>query len=165
MRETRHDEFLEFHEREAAAVLRYARAVLGPGRQQEVEDAAQDAWGRAWRSWESASPTHRRAWVFRIVRNCCLDRKGQPQHDQLPPAVADVLAASRTRDPLDGLDATAGLALLDDLTRPLREALYLRVVEERSYDEIATILDIPIGTVMSRLHAARRKLAKRLGPR
>jgi RNA polymerase sigma-70 factor (ECF subfamily) len=63
---------------------------------------------------------------------------------------------------IDRLEAGEAVELLDALRPPLREALYLRAVEERSYDEIASILDIPIGTVMSRLHAARKKLAKEL---
>jgi len=139
--------------------------VLGSRRHEEVEDAVQDAWSRVWRSWDSASADHRRAWVFRIVRNCCLDRTRRVQADPLPPEVADALAARDEGDALDHMDAMAGVALLDTLTRPLREALYLRVIEERSYEEIAAILDIPIGTVMSRLHAARRKVARGLGPR
>ena len=158
---TQGDEFAAFYASVGRSAARYARAVLGRAQAGELEDVLQDAWAKAWRSWPSSDPTRREAWLFRIVRNCCLDHHRR----QRPNAERDLseIPGPEFEGPLiDRLEAGAAVELLDALRPPLREALYLRAVEERSYDEIASILDIPIGTVMSRLHAARKKLAKEL---
>jgi RNA polymerase sigma-70 factor, ECF subfamily len=158
---TQGDEFAAFYASVGRSAARYARAVLGRAQAGELEDVLQEAWAKAWRSWPSADPTRREAWLFRIVRNCCLDhhRRQRPNADRDLSAIP----GPEFEGPLiDRLEAGEAVELLDALRPPLREALYLRAVEERSYDEIASILDIPIGTVMSRLHAARKKLAKEL---
>lgn len=158
---TQGDEFSAFYASVGPSAARYARAVLGRAQASELEDVLQEAWGKAWRSWPSSDPTRREAWLFRIVRNCCLDHHRR----QRPTFEGDLgeIAGPEIEGPLiERLEASAAVELLDALRPPLRETLYLRAVEEKSYDEIASILEIPIGTVMSRLHAARKKLAKEL---
>lgn len=157
---TRGDDFVEFYGRHAGPAARYARAVLGAGRRSEVDDALQDAWTKAWKAWESASPERREAWLFRIVRNCCLDRHRARTWLALP---AEESLPFELDTELEGIEVSEAVALLDQLRPALRETLYLRAVEDRSYDEIAAVLGVPIGTVMSRLHAARKKLQTRTG--
>lgn len=166
-------EFVDFYAREAVSVVRYARTILGPRDMADVEDAVQDAWTKAWRAWESADPQRRTAWMFRIVRNCCLNSRRDRGSASLcrvdlpSGTLGDEQAAAEHGDDrlVQYVEATSAVLLLDGLSQPLREALYLRVIEERSYSEIAAILGIPIGTVMSRLHAGRRALVRRMGPR
>ena len=149
--------FEDFYRGTAAGMRRYATAIVGPG---EAEEACQEAWLRIWRAWGSADPARIEAWAFRIVRNCCLDQRRSTKpvvslaEASLPPVPApDDLVASH-------VDASQSLSLLTKLPLPQREALWLREVAMLSYAEIAGVQEVPIGTVMSRLHKARRKAAK-----
>lgn len=143
---------------------RYARAILGPSQASALDDVLQEAWVRAWRSWDAADPARRHAWFLRIVRNVCLDRhrRARPGAEialdeaVLPPAGNDP-------DPFAGADSA--MALLDGLPAGQREALWLREVAQLTYAEIAAVQSVPIGTVMSRLHAARKKAARVIGSR
>jgi RNA polymerase sigma-70 factor, ECF subfamily len=155
----RRSNFEDFYRRRAGDALRYATAIVG---QEEAEDACQEAWLRIWRAWEQADPVRLDAWAFRVVRNACLDR-----HRARRPAYSldgmDVRASGSIEDiVLPRVEADAALMLVRHLSLPLREALWLREVSGLSYAEIAAVQEVPVGTVMSRLHAARRKLAKML---
>jgi RNA polymerase sigma-70 factor (ECF subfamily) len=154
--------FEEYYQRRASAAARYAATILGEHRG-DVDDALQEAWARAWRAWESAEPQRVDAWFFRIVRNVCLDHHRRRGH-----------AADRAGDRRDVLESTvdqephsfqrdAAWDLLRGLPPHLAEILWLRGVLELSYAEIAALLRIPVGTVMSRLHAARRKAVRHMG--
>jgi RNA polymerase sigma-70 factor (ECF subfamily) len=148
----------------AQSTTRYAGALLGRAGREEVEDVVQEAWARAWRHWDSADDGHRPAWVLRIVRNCCIDRHRRRRpidsladHDEVAVPVDET-------DHLARWEAEATLERLNALPITLRTTLILRVVHDHSYAEIARIEQIPIGTVMSRLHAARQRLARELRP-
>ncbi len=149
------------HAELGAAATRYATVILGAERRSAVADVMQDAWTRAWAAWPPAEMARRDAWLFRIVRNRCLDehRRGRrrprslDEHDDL--AAADDPAASAV--------AGEALRLLAGLPAPMREALWLRAVDDRSYADIAALQGVPIGTVMSRIHAARSRLSRQLG--
>ena len=154
----RKSDFEELYARMALPAIRYATAIAGA----DAEDACQEAWLSIWRSWEESDPTRREAWAFRVVRNAALDRLRrrrpvEPLGDMEPPAPAGVEDAVLTR-----LDGDAALGALAHLSLPLREALWLREVGDLSYAEVAEIQGVPVGTVMSRLHAARRQVARRL---
>lgn len=153
------DDFEDYYRKRAGALRRYAAAIVGPG---DADDACQDAWLRIWRSWDDADPDRRDAWAFRVARNSCLDRRRRarptdPLDEARLPPIADFSDAVHT-----GLDADAALAVLARLPPPAREALWLREVAELTYAEIAEVLQVPIGTVMSRLHSARKKVARQL---
>lgn len=150
--------FEDLYARMAMPALRYATAIAGP----EAEDACQEAWLRIWRSWDDADEGRRQAWAFRVVRNSALDRlrRRRPVESlgdvelPVPGAVEDTVV---TR-----LEGDAALGALAHLSLPLREALWLREVGELSYAEVAGVQGVPVGTVMSRLHSARRQVARRL---
>ena len=151
--------FEDFYRSRAQALHRYASAVAGPGL---ADDACQDAWLRMWRSWDSAEEERRDAWARQVVRNCALDRlSSRPDvveiaaDDPAPDLPPEELVVRR-----DELSAIG--ACIRRLPAHLQQVIWLREMVGLSYAEIAEALHIPIGTVMSRLHSARRKLARRL---
>jgi len=146
--------FEDFHQQRSSAALRYARSILGS---EGAEDACQEAWVRVWLSWGSADLATLDAWLRAIVRNCCLDSiRGR----RLARPISEVdlpLAPAAEETAMEVIDLMALRARLVRLPVPLREALWLREVGELSYAEIASYQRIPVGTVMSRLHAARQR--------
>jgi RNA polymerase sigma-70 factor (ECF subfamily) len=136
-----------------------------------AEDAAQDAFVRAYRAirrFRRDEPFY--PWFYRILRNSCLTtlrRRGRrmPSLDaeNAPPPAGPPVdpAATLAREEL----RAAVRAAMERLSEPHREILHLSHFEELSYKEIAACLDIPLGTVMSRLWAARQALRKVLAPR
>lgn len=154
--------FEEYYRRRAPAAARYAATILGE-RRGDVDDVLQEAWARAWRAWNSADPQHVDAWFFRIVRNACLDhhRRGKYAADRASDR-PDVLESMVDHEP-HVFQQDAASDLLRGLPPHLAEILWLRGVLELSYAEMAALLQIPVGTVMSRLHAARRKALRHLG--
>ena len=127
----------------------------------EAEDLVQETYVKALRGFSGfQAGTNFRAWIFRILRNAFLNSRaglkpstldesvGEPASDAPSPEAALVAQANReaVRD------------ALSELAVPHREILLLCEVEEMSYDEIAQVLAIPIGTVMSRLYRARKAL-------
>jgi RNA polymerase sigma factor (sigma-70 family) len=138
----------------------------------EAEDLVQETFSKALRAFNSFQPnTNFKAWIFRILRNTFLtSRTGIATSRTVfledHPDVLDTTDASPTpEDNLIRLDNQAALhAALEQLPPQLREALLLCDVEEVKYKDIALILDVPIGTVMSRISRARRTLRQLLQP-
>jgi RNA polymerase sigma-70 factor (ECF subfamily) len=138
----------------------------------EAEDLVQETFSKALRAFDSFQPnTNFKAWIFRILRNTFLtSRTGIATSRTVfledHPDVLDTTDASPTpEDNLIRLDNQAALhAALEQLQPQLREALLLCDVEEVKYKDIALILDVPIGTVMSRISRARRTLRQLLQP-
>lgn len=131
----------------------------------DAEDIVQEAVLRAFRSFDSFTPGRdARAWLLAIVRNCCRTALKKSQMLQRTTQVSDDLAAAADSwsDPAAELVKRANSQLvhqaLQELPFDYREILVLRELEEFSYKEIADLLDIPVGTVMSRLSRARRDL-------
>lgn len=154
--------FEDFHRSKAKHALHYARAILGAD---SAEDVCQEAWVKAWRAWGSADPAKLDTWLLAIVRNCCFERLRSTR----PSAVLTELDTSPVPPPdemvVAALEMAAAWVLLQRLSPPLREALWLREVMDLSYAEIAEIQGVPQGTVMSRLYAARRKASRLLASR
>ena len=143
-----------------------------------AEDVVQEAFLRAFRSFDSYRGGPPRAWLFAILRNCWRDRVTEQIRRErvvvsdatLSEAQAEVVAAI----PAEGDTPEESLArareidtvreVIAGLPEPFRETLVLREMEEMSYREIAAMTGVPIGTVMSRLARAREMLAKMLLP-
>jgi RNA polymerase sigma-70 factor (ECF subfamily) len=141
----------------------------------DAEDLVQEAYLRAFRSLHQFRVgTNLRAWIFRIMTNAYINeyrkRSRRPTSASLDDLeefyVYDHLIDSgvqptseRPEDVvLNQLTAEDVLEALDDLSDDFREVVVLADVEGFSYREIAEIMDIPVGTVMSRLYRARRRL-------
>jgi RNA polymerase sigma-70 factor (ECF subfamily) len=152
------EEFRSWVEPLLDAAAGYAYSFLH--NREDAEDAVQEALLRAYRGRNRHDRSRSlKAWWFAIVRNCCLDllrkRKRQPTFleadESLLPDNAD------ERDTLHDHDALHWA--IDQLSPEHREIIQLRYFGECTYAEIASALQIPAGTVMSRLHAARKFLA------
>jgi len=139
-------------------VVRLAAHVLHNSR--EAEDVAQEAFVKAFRQiaqFRGESGFY--AWLYRIVINLCLDRmrrKSASCEQPLDGAMPGLVAASP-----DIEKRLAVEQILNSLTPPMRAALVLREVEGLEYSEIAVVLEIPVGTVRSRLNTAREQFRRR----
>jgi len=145
---------------------------------QDAEDLVQETYLNAFRSLDRFEEgTNLRAWLFRILNNAFISqyrrRKRRPSssiEDVTEYYLYDHLveggAAPRTENPeqevLDRIGDEGVLRALEELPVEFRQVELLADVEGFSYREIADILNIPIGTVMSRLYRARRRLQKML---
>jgi len=133
----------------------------------EAEDATQEAILRAVRYFHTLrNESGARAWLLAIVRRECYGRRRK-----IVETVAfDEVSEHQLVDVAEQPDVAAGRRLLEQRVRVavatlpdgLRETLILRELQQCSYEEIATITDVPIGTVMSRLSRARTRLAASL---
>jgi RNA polymerase sigma-70 factor (ECF subfamily) len=138
-------------------------AVRLSGDRARAEDAVQETYLRAWRSFRTYQPeTNCRAWLFRILLNVLKKAAGKKRHDPL--AEAEDVEGSSKVVPLfpkaeDG-NRQDILAAVNRLSPEFRDVLWLVIVEGFAYKEAAQMLDIPIGTVMSRLYRARRELRR-----
>jgi RNA polymerase sigma-70 factor (ECF subfamily) len=158
----------------ADQVYRVARRMVGT--REEAEELVQDTYARAFRSWRSFTPgTNMRAWLFRILTNLNTDRGRKLQRTpDLQPLeesdyyLANKLAAAEGEQALDQERVVEKLSqggvvdALAALPHDFRDVVVLVDLGEFSYADAAQILDIPIGTVMSRLHRGRRILKQTL---
>jgi RNA polymerase sigma factor (sigma-70 family) len=148
----------------------YNHAVWLTRNQAEAEDLVQETFTKALRAFDSFEPgTNFKAWIFRILRNTFLTTRtgiaaSRTVFLEDHPDTFDTATAGPTpEDTLIRLDNEAALhTALEQLQPQLREALLLCDVEEIKYKDIAVILDVPIGTVMSRISRARRTLRQLL---
>jgi RNA polymerase sigma-70 factor (ECF subfamily) len=130
----------------------------------EAQDVAQEAMLRALRYFHAFRGDPARPWLLRIVRNTWLDLRAKRGADQ-PLEAAETIAADGPDPEQSALagDRRRQIAMaLAALPAEMREILVLRELQDLSYKQIATVLDLPIGTVMSRLARAREKLAAEL---
>lgn len=135
----------------------------------DAQDAVQDAVLRALRYFESYREGDARAWLLAIVRNCCLTwhRRQRVQRASVPLADADLVDIGTARETDARAIARSERAVLERAVATLpvefQEVIVLREIQDLSYKEISDIVGVPIGTVMSRLARARKRLASVLG--
>ena len=152
----------------------YGTALRLTRRPADAEDLVQDTYLKAFRaSQQFQHGTNLKAWLFTILHNTFRNVRrdfGRNPVDVNSEAVEEAQAegvwgeAAQTPEQLLSratLDADLQAAL-DDLPDVFRQAVWLRDVEEFTYAEIATMIDVPIGTVMSRISRGRRMLYERL---
>jgi RNA polymerase sigma-70 factor (ECF subfamily) len=140
---------------------------------EDAEDAVQDAFLRAYQAFASYQVSSEKAWLMTIVRNVCLTRlkrRVQPGKvvmldeamGEVEGTSADIVPASLNSRPdaelLAKIERARVQAALKKLPQNLREIVILREFEDLSYQEIAEVVGIPVGTVMSRLSRAREQL-------
>jgi RNA polymerase sigma-70 factor (ECF subfamily) len=136
----------------------------------DAEDVVQEAYVRALTFFGSFRGEDGRAWLLAVVRNTCYTWL-EKHRGRMPTVPLDetVHAPSSTLNPerlyLQQATAEELRAAVGELPLELREVVVLRELEDLSYKEIAAILDIPLGTVMSRLSRARARLQQSLSAR
>jgi RNA polymerase sigma-70 factor (ECF subfamily) len=157
----------------------YAAALRMTRNRADAEDLVQEAYLRAYRGFGGFEQgTNLKAWLFRILTNAYINsyrsKQRRPQESELEdvedlylyhrlPAVdAATRGRSAEADVLERITDAEVKSAIEDLPEQYRLPVYLADVEGFAYKEIAEMLDIPIGTVMSRLHRGRKGLEKRL---
>jgi RNA polymerase sigma-70 factor, ECF subfamily len=157
-------------------VYRVARRIAGS--RDEAEDLVQQTYERAFRAWRQYTPgTNLRAWLLRILTNLNIDRgrrqQRAPQTTSLDNEAADYFLYNKLESQvpdenpdeervLERLSQDSIVDALADVPHDFRDVIVLVDIGEFAYADAAQILDIPIGTVMSRLHRGRRILKKNL---
>jgi RNA polymerase sigma-70 factor, ECF subfamily len=158
----------------ADQVYRVARRLVST--REEAEDLMQETYSRAFRAWRSYQPgTNLRAWLLRILTNLNIDRgrKQQRSPDLQPLEEGDYYLYNRLeesgREPNveqervdERLSQDDVVAALSAVPHDFRDVVVLVDIGDFSYADAAQILEIPIGTVMSRLHRGRRILKREL---
>jgi RNA polymerase sigma-70 factor, ECF subfamily len=155
-------------------VYQVARRLAGS--REEAEDLVQETYARAFRAWRSFEPgTNLRAWLFRILTNLNIDRGRRVQRspDMQPLEETDYFLYNKLEEStsdqntderrvVERLSQNDAVAALADLPHDFRDVVLLVDLADFTYSDAAQILDIPIGTVMSRLHRGRRILKRSL---
>lgn len=155
----------------------YSTAVRLSGNPTDAEDLVQETYLRAYRSYGSfKTGTNLRAWLFRILTNAHINRyrarKRRPEESELDD-IEELYLYRRLRDEtkfgqsaeeqlMELFSEAEVVSAVEALPDAYRTAVLLADVEGFSYKEIAEILEIPVGTVMSRLHRGRKALQKEL---
>ena len=145
------------------ALRRYARSLLRD--REAADDLVQDCLERVISRWhQRRADGDARTWVFAILHNLAINQLKQRARRGVPLAVEEVDESVFATAPAqeDSLHVRAVLDALDSLPEDQRSVLLLVSVEDLSYAETAAVLDIPLGTVMSRLSRARHRLARLL---
>jgi RNA polymerase sigma-70 factor (ECF subfamily) len=135
-------------------VFRLCYSMLGDRAQ--AEDAAQESFLRVWKSVDRfRGDSLLSTWIFSITRNACLT----------------IISKRRATEPIESAERRAPevqdrqrdiFALVGQLPENYRQVVMLFYMEERSYEEVARMLDLPVGTVKTHLHRARLQLATML---
>jgi len=158
-------------------VYRVARRLVST--REEAEDLMQETYARAFRSWQQYQPgTNLRAWLLRILTNLNIDRgrRLQRQPDVQPLEEGDYFLYNKLESAIgnenadeerviERLSQNSVVEALAEVPHDFRDVVVLVDIGDFSYADAAQILDIPIGTVMSRLHRGRRVLKSNLAER
>ena len=134
----------------------------------EAEDLVQDTLLRAYRGIDGFDGRHPRAWLLTILRNTHINRNRRRRPELLrdPDVANDRVVSAASPDRADsGIDNEIDSEIVDalgTLSEQFRQVVDLIDIDGLSYNEAAEVLDVPVGTVMSRLHRARSRIRDRL---
>jgi RNA polymerase sigma-70 factor (ECF subfamily) len=157
----------------------YSAALRMTHNPADAEDLVQETFLKAYRAYESfQAGTNLKAWLYRILTNTYINiyraKKRRPDESNLEDVEdlylyrrlggLEAVAAGRSAEEevLDRITDTDVKAAIDSLPEQFRLAVVLSDIEGFSYKEIAEIMDVPLGTVMSRLHRGRRAMQRAL---
>jgi RNA polymerase sigma-70 factor (ECF subfamily) len=157
----------------------YSAALRMTRNPADAEDLVQETYLRAYRGFGGFKDgTNLKAWLYKILTNTYINiyraKKRRPQETDFDDVeefslyrrMGGIEAADTERTPetevLDAMPDEVVKEALESLPEQFRMAVLLADVEGFSYKEIAEIMDVPVGTVMSRLHRGRKQLQKRL---
>lgn len=170
------------HDRFTQDALPYLDQMFGAAMKmtrnpQDAQDLVQETFAKAYAAFDSyADGTNLKAWLYRIMTNTFINSYRKKQREpylgaveeleewQMGDATSTTAMASRSAE-AEAIDRTPAEVItqsLNDLPEEFRIVVYMADVEGFSYQEIADIVDRPIGTVMSRLHRGRARLRKAL---
>ncbi|WNI13800.1 sigma-70 family RNA polymerase sigma factor [Corynebacterium sp. Z-1] len=151
----------------------YGGALRMTRNPQDAEDLVQETYLKAFNAFESFKPgTNLKAWLYRIMTNAYINtyrkRQRRPTETSTEDMTDHQLYTTSSHDST-GLESAEVAALkgmpngriseaFDELNEDYRMVVYMADVEDMAYKEIAEALDIPLGTVMSRLHRGRKQL-------
>lgn len=145
------------------SLYRYAYRLSGSAT--DAEDLTQDTFGKALTKLPQLREVrHAKAWLFRILRNAYLHKIRDQQRHRTVPLDHEEDVAQATEDPPSEVDPALLQKALDDLDEVFRTPLILFYFEDFSYRDIADQMELPIGTVMSRLARAKSYLRAKLAP-
>ncbi len=166
-----------------ALVTRYGRHVHAvayrmAGNEADAKDLAQEAFVRVWKAFRRIDPDAAlEGWLYRIVTNLFIDLlrrrpKARVQSLDEPIATSEGAVARERPDPTADVERIVMDKMIDrrvqdallSLREDLRMVIVLADIEGYPYEEIAEMTGVPIGTIKSRLHRARRALRDRLAP-
>jgi RNA polymerase sigma-70 factor (ECF subfamily) len=153
----------------------YGTAVRLTRNPDAAQDLVQDTYLKAWRGRSRfVAGTNLKAWLYTILHNTWRNRRRDQARSRVEADSETVDLAADQGDGWSGAPETPEALLvkatlsedlqvaLEALPEAFREAVWLRDVEELSYQEIATVLEVPVGTVMSRLSRGRKQLYRAL---
>jgi RNA polymerase sigma-70 factor, ECF subfamily len=150
-------------EEQYAALYRYAYRLSGTA--DAAADLTQETFCKAQAQFgQLREPTRAKAWLFSILRNAYLHRlRAERQHREVPLEWAEGVGREYP-DVMPEVDPQRLQEVLNGMAEGFRTPLILFYFEEFSYRDIAEQMDLPIGTVMSRLARAKAQLRERLAP-
>ncbi len=158
----------------------YRTALRMTRKPDEAEDLVQETFMKAFRSFSTFEPeTNFRAWLFKILTNSYINRYRKQQGNPARTSLEDVRAflasdeaGESTIEPAEAPEVVEAAMderfdeevkhALDELPEDFRQVVVMALVEGMSYKEIASALECPLGTVMSRLYRGRQMLRRRL---
>ena len=144
-------------------IFRLACAMLGD--QAAAEEAAQEALLRIWKGLPRfRGDSSLSTWIYAITRNACLTARGRagPRMESLEEPAGLYEAEKRSAAGWRTAPAPDVMPLLDALPAKYREVVALFYMQEKSYDEVAGMLGLPVGTVKTYLFRARKSMAEEL---
>jgi RNA polymerase sigma-70 factor (ECF subfamily) len=152
-------EFAQFWKQTRGEVRAYM--ICACGNRSDADDLAQECYLRALRNWDRFAGTgSRKGWLFAIARSTRADWFRKQFRQMRVSAVNADIAAGETSSKSDDLEIV--WKVIEGLESEQREVIHLRFAADLSYAEIAGMLDIPVGTVRSRLHRGLKAVRERI---